>query len=132
MLSPGAPAQRGADLHDRAPVARAHPGERGHGAVHVAEVGDLGDTAELGCGSCFIFMLRQIRSMSEDSVAGSNGLATTPLAPTRIYSSVSVLLIRAVMNTTGMSRPDGDFRNLRSVAGPSISGIITSSRTRSG
>ena len=53
---------------------------------------------------------------------------TTPLAPSRIYSSVSVLLIRAVMKTTGMSRPEGDSRKWRNVAGPSISGIITSSR----
>ena len=32
-------AERRADLHDRAAVARPHPGQRGHGAVDVAEVG---------------------------------------------------------------------------------------------
>ena len=34
--------QRGADLHDRAPVAGLHVLQRGHGAVDVAEVADLG------------------------------------------------------------------------------------------
>src|SRR4051794_12606106 len=37
----------GADLDDRAAVARAHPLQRGHRAVDLAEVGDLGRAAEL-------------------------------------------------------------------------------------
>ena len=39
--------QRRADLHDHAAVARAHAPQRGLRAVDAAEVGDLGDAAEL-------------------------------------------------------------------------------------
>ena len=39
--------ERGTDLHDRAGVARPHPRQRHHGAVHEPEVADLGDPAEL-------------------------------------------------------------------------------------
>jgi hypothetical protein len=40
-------AERGPDLHDDAPVARPHPGQGGHGAVHEPQVGHLGDPPEL-------------------------------------------------------------------------------------
>jgi hypothetical protein len=36
-----------AHLDDDTVVARPHPGQRGHGAVHEAEVGNLGDPPEL-------------------------------------------------------------------------------------
>ena len=39
--------ERTADLHDRAPVARAHAPQRGHRAPDEAEIGDLGGAAEL-------------------------------------------------------------------------------------
>ena len=39
--------QRRPDLHDRPAIARPHPGQRRHRAVHEAQVGHLGDPAEL-------------------------------------------------------------------------------------
>ena len=43
----GAVAERRADLHDGPAVAGAHAVQRGHRAVHEAEVAHLGDPAEL-------------------------------------------------------------------------------------
>ena len=66
------------------------------------------------------------------SVIGSNGLAITPSAPSETKCSSSRGCARAVMNTTGMSAVFGLCRRCVSVVGPSIIGIMTSSRIRSG
>ena len=64
--------------------------------------------------------------------SGSNGLVITPVAP-RIFSrSNSWFWILAVINMTGRSCRFGSARILAKVVGPSISGIITSIKTRSG
>ena len=66
------------------------------------------------------------------SVIGSNGFGITPTAPSETKSSISRACARAVMNTTGVLVVRGRSRRCVSVVGPSITGIITSSRMRSG
>ena len=66
------------------------------------------------------------------SVMGSNGLVSTPRAPSDLRRSTSDAMAFAVRNTTGMPAVAGSSRSPASVEGPSRPGIITSSRTASG
>src|SRR5690606_24540682 len=70
--------------------------------------------------------------MSSGSRIGSKGLAITPAAPSPTERSRSWLWTRAVMKITGISRVVAWMAGLSKVAAPAISGIITSSRIRSG
>jgi hypothetical protein len=59
-------------------------------------------------------------------------LAITPAAPSDRNRSSSLAWARAVMKTTGTAAVCGRSRRRASVIGPSMSGIMTSSRIRSG
>ena len=65
-------------------------------------------------------------------VIGSNGFGMTPSAPSDRKWSSSLLRARAVMNTTGICAVCRSARSRARVVGPSICGIITSIRIRSG
>ena len=74
----------------------------------------------------------QMARTSSVSRIGSNGFGITPMAPMRSRAATSSGCILAVMKMAGTSRPVAVSRNRPSNVGPSMPGIITSSRSRSG
>src|SRR3954454_18761478 len=66
------------------------------------------------------------------SASGSNGLAMTPRTPSSLKRRRSAACTFAVRKITGMSLVAGSRCNAANVAGPSMSGIITSRRMASG
>ena len=70
-----------------------------------------------------------IRASSSRSSTGFERKSSAPASIPRTRSSTA---FSAVISTTGMSRVSGSFFRTRSALIPSIPGIITSSRTRSG
>ena len=72
-----------------------------------------------------------MRTLSANNI-GSNGLVNTAAAPIDIKCSSSFDPARAVMKTTGVFAVLGFSRRRASMAGPSMPGIITSQRIRSG
>src|SRR5579875_10172 len=70
--------------------------------------------------------------ISLGSVIGSKGFLMTPAAPIFKYPATSSVRTLAVMKMTGISLVSGLSLSRASVAGPSMSGIITSSNITSG
>src|SRR5262249_35069690 len=65
---------------------------------------------------------------SMDRVIGSNGLVITPIAPRVSKRASSCAWALAVMKMTGICASSGRFFSSARTAGPSMPGIITSSR----